>query len=80
MSKESRKCKKMYFNELEMTEYDTRSVLEGKNKEFCLLPTSRGFPIIIVQHIHQLGDTKLIFRFTGELFDKLGSVGRVKMY
>ena len=27
-----------------------------------------------------LGDTKLIFRFTGELNDKLGSVGRVKMY
>ena len=33
-----------------MTEYDTRSVLEGKNKEFCHLPTSRGFPNIIVQH------------------------------
>ena len=37
-----------------MTEYDTRSVLEGKNKEFCPLPTSRGFPIIIVQHSLQL--------------------------
>ena len=33
-----------------MTEYDKRSVPEGEIKEFCHLPTSRGFPIIIVQH------------------------------
>ena len=35
MSKESKKCKKMYFNELEMTEYDTRSVPEGEFRDFC---------------------------------------------
>ena len=28
---------------------------------------------------YPLGETKLIFRFTGELYDKLGSVGRGKM-
>ena len=37
-----------------MTEYDTRSVPEGENKEFCLLPTARGFPVFIVQHSLQL--------------------------
>ena len=37
-----------------MTEYDTRSVAEAENKEFCHLPTSRGFPIFIVQGSLQL--------------------------
>ena len=37
-----------------MTDYDKRSVPEGENKEFCHLPTSRGFPIIIVQRSLQL--------------------------
>ena len=36
-----------------MTEYD-KSVPEGEIKEFCHLPTSRGFPIIIVQRSLQL--------------------------
>ena len=37
----------MYFNELQMTEHDTRSAPESENKEFCHLPTSRGSLIII---------------------------------
>ena len=37
-----------------MTEYDTRSVPEAENKEFCHIPTSRGFPISIVQGSLQL--------------------------
>ena len=37
-----------------MTEYDKRSVPEGEDKESCNLPTSRGFPIIIVQRSLQL--------------------------
>ncbi len=32
MSKESKKCEKMYFPELQMIEYDTRSVPEGEYK------------------------------------------------
>ena len=32
MTKRSKKCHKMYFDELQMTEHDTRSVPEGENK------------------------------------------------
>ena len=30
-----KKCEKMYFNELQMTEYDARSVPEGEFRDFC---------------------------------------------
>ena len=32
MTKESRNCYKRYFNELQMNDYDTRSVPEGEYK------------------------------------------------
>ena len=33
--KGQKKCHKMYFDELQMTEHDTKSVPEGENKWFC---------------------------------------------
>ena len=42
MSKEPKKCEKMYFRELQTIEYDRSNVPESKNMGFCRLLTSWG--------------------------------------
>ena len=59
----------MYFDELQMTEHDTRSAPESENKEFCHLPTSRGSPIImdfnfrILTPLKSYGPKRLFWKF-----------------
>ena len=42
MSKEPKKCEKMYFRELQTIEYDRSNVPESKNMGFSRLLTSWG--------------------------------------